>query len=275
MRRTFSSIAIFTFFLTLVLIPGQALANYESESTNGINHIPQEVLEIVEKKEKENQASLPPNKAWEVDLQGNRIEVTPLGQRSGVTFTKYGAQAREIRKSSFTNTQLERASEANDYEYIYILKDFLPNHVNYNWYYKSTGTIRIENRLSTPAEAHYTQQNTTTTNWTVSGTLEISAEAGVKFLSKISGSLSVSAARSKTWYSGTSYGVKQNIPPRTTAYITNYAVGGSSNGSLQWEKYAKVTDQTYVFTGYYYESVGGTAVLPDHANVVISATEPV
>ncbi|MNZ93369.1 hypothetical protein D3C78_1124310 [compost metagenome] len=195
--------------------------------------------------------SIPELEAWEVDLNGNKEEVTPLSQR--------------------IDQKISPSAVPND-GFIYAFDDYLPDFSKKNWTYQNMGTVRIENKLSTPAEANYTQTNTDVSSWNVGVNISGKAEVGVKFLAKLEITLGGSWGMSKTFTKSTSYGIKQQIPGKTTAYITAYAVGGNSNGSLAYKKYSPSGAS---LLGYYYESAGGTAVNKNDANIVISSTEPI
>ncbi|EJW15163.1 hypothetical protein M5X00_10515 [Paenibacillus alvei] len=205
--------------------------------------IPEDVLEKAKAKESHYQAPEP--KAWEIDMDGNRTEVVPLSQR------------------------VTTMAPPNDgYKYAFDRYDASRN--SKDWNYKSTGTIRVNNALSTSATLSYTQQTTTETTWNVSSAISAKAEVKAGFLAGIEASTSVQVDSTRKWIKGTSYGVGVTVAPKTTAYLTNYAVGVNSNGKLIYKKYASSGSQI----GIYEEAIGGTVVSLDDANVELTSTSP-
>ncbi|WP_416148622.1 hypothetical protein ACM26V_20480 [Salipaludibacillus sp. HK11] len=244
--------------LLILTIPTQTFANVDNTDNDkqiSDNYIPEYVQELVKKQEAESQFQLPEVKAWEEDLDGTIKEVIPLSERP---------------LSSMIGEVSIMAPPKDGF--VYKFDRYIADSVKRNWTYKSAGTIRIRNTLSTSTQAHYTQQNTTTTKWSVAGEISGSATIGNSFLGAVESKLSISAGRDKSWTSGRTYGVKQKIPARTTAYVTAYAVGANTGGRIAYKKYSPSGTS---LVGMYYETKGGTAISKNDASIEITAKEPI
>lgn len=205
--------------------------------------IPEDVLEKA--KAKESHYQVPELKAWEIDMDGNRKEVVPLSER------------------------VTTLAPPNDgYKYAFDRYDASRN--SKDWTYKSTGTIRVNNALDKPATLSYTQQTTTETKWNVSSSISAKTELSLGFLAGVEASTSLQVDSTKTWTKGTTYGVGIEVSAKTTAYLTNYAVGINSNGKFIYKKYASSGSQV----GIYEETAGGTVISKDDANVELTSTAP-
>ncbi|MWC29749.1 hypothetical protein [Paenibacillus sp. MMS18-CY102] len=195
--------------------------------------------------------SVPKTTAWEVDLNGNKKQVIPLSElnKSG-SFSVFSVPI-----DGFT----------------YIFNGYVSSAAQKNWYYQNMGTVRIENNLTTSASANYSQTTSKESQWNVGINISGRTEVKASFLAKLEVELGGSWGISKTFTSGTSYGISQVIPAKTTAYITAYSVGGSSHGNLEYKKYSPGG----TLVGYYFESAAGTAVNPYDSNIVIQSTVPI
>ena len=161
-------------------------------------------------------------------------------------------------------------SVPNDgYQYVYL--DYQADDVDIDWNYKIAGTVRVENPLEGSTEVTYTQSETETTTWSVAGEISGTTEIGNDFIGSVEATASASAGRDRTFYSGNSYGLKKDITGQTVAYLTNYAVGGNTNGAIRYKKYSP-SGASYL--GIYKDYQGGTAVMETFDNVEITSTSP-
>ncbi|MBQ6447030.1 hypothetical protein KGR20_15750 [Cytobacillus oceanisediminis] len=217
--------------------------------------IPQEVIDLANEKVEISENEVEEIKAWEEDLNGNITEVTPLSERNN------GVKSGEI--SLF-------APPKDGYTYSF--DSYVKNSPRKDWYFQNLGVFRIANKNTVKAEAQYEQQETVTTNWKVSANLSGKGTIGKSFLAGIEATIGGSYDYSKTTTKGKKYGVKQEVPPKTTHYITAYAVGGYDNGRLRYKKYAPGGSS---LVGYYYETASGTAVNKNDVNVELTRSEPI
>ncbi|MGX9808861.1 YfkD family protein (plasmid) [Exiguobacterium acetylicum] len=239
--------------LTLSLI-GPLLAFPETSfaAENETDNIPVEVLNEVEKTVEENQFDIPETEAWEVDLDGQVKEVTPLSERADNSHA--GISVMSVPSDGYTY----------DFQYYSV------GSPKKNWKFKSAGTVRVKNTSKASAKFTYTQQSSTTTQWDVSVAISGSAEIKNSFFGKIQASLGVTVDRKKSWSKGTSYGISTTVPKNSTAYLTAYAVGVRDKGRLVYKKYTR----SGTLVGYYYESTGGTAVSKNDANIELTRVSP-
>ncbi|WP_419871428.1 hypothetical protein [Candidatus Pristimantibacillus sp. PTI5] len=237
---------IFTAFSVLSLTFTLASSVYAEKP------IPQYVKDKVETQVKASEYQLPKVQAWETDMNGNTVKVIPLSER--VT----------------TSDGISALAVPND-GYIYAFDRYDPNGATRNWKYRNAGIFRVVNGLSTISKVTYTQQSTTEVTWSVNSSISGSSTVGNGFLAGITLEYNIGVDRAKTWTKGQQYGVEQEIPAKTTAYLTNYQVGVNSNGILYYKKYAPGgTSQV----GVYQETAGGTVISKNDVSIVITATEP-
>lgn len=221
-------------------------------ASNEEDNIPTEVLKEVKETVKENQFDVPEAEAWEVGLDGEVTEVTPLSERA------------ENSRSGISIMSVPSDGYTYDFQYYSI------GSPKKNWTFKSAGTVRVKNTSKASAKFTYTQQSSTTTQWDVSVAISGSAEIKNSFLGKIEASLGVTVDRKKAWTKGTSYGISTTVPKNSTAYLTAYAVGVRDKGRLVYKKYTR----SGTLVGYYYESTGGTAVSKNDANIELTRVAP-
>lgn len=119
-------------------------------------------------------------------------------------------------------------------------------------------------------QVSYLQQVSTTKSWSVSANISGTAEIGTTFLSKLEGTLGGEFDKSKSYYSGQTYGGLYTIPGGETRYLANYTVGGYDNGTLVYKKYSPGG----FLVGYYYESAGGTAINTAYINIELLTSDP-
>ncbi|MBD8498101.1 hypothetical protein [Paenibacillus arenosi] len=220
-------------------------------ATSTVSEIPNEVLEKVKQAENEQVFTIPEIKAWETDLDGVTREVTPLNL------------------STNENSTLA-PPVGNGYNYVFSHYD--QSRIAKDWKFKNTGTYRVENRLTTSTQASYTQTNTTTHNWNATVNLQGEATIGNSFLGKIEVTTGASVSKQWTYHSGTTYGITQTIPAKSIAYISAYAVGYNSGGTLVWDRY-DIDYMTHL--GTYKENASGTAISKNDVSVEISSTQPI
>lgn len=244
-------------FLTGVLsfsLLGSAFSFPETTlaSSSKKNDIPKEVLEKVKKTEAENQFIIPETKAWEVSLDGEVTDVTPIS---------------EVTENPYSGISV-MAVPSDGYNYSFSYYDV--NSPKRNWKYKSAGTVRVANTRSTSVNFTYTQQENTTTSWNVSSTISGTTSVKASFLGELELTMGLTTDANKSWSKGTSYGISTSVPGNSTAYLTAYAVGINDYGKLVYKKYTKSGS----LVGYYYESAGGTAISKNDANIELTNVDP-
>lgn len=238
--------------LLLIIGPGSSFA-----ANNENNNIPQDVLDKIQQKVQENAAEEIEVEAWEEDLNGNKVKVTPLSERKEFNEKKSG--------------EIEMYAVPND-GYNYVADMYLVNNPSRNWRYKSAGVFRINNTsYSIPMyDVTYVQQSAVENFWSVGATISGSGTFGNSFLGQIAYSVGGSYDKSRKYTTGTTFSTKIDVDPRTIAYLANYTVGMYDKGTLRYKKYT--TSGSLV--GYYSESGGGTAVSKSDINLELSDTDP-
>lgn len=222
---------IFATILALVLIiPQTSFAGAISES----------VQKQIDEQELASQFPIPELKAWETDMDGNKIEVTPLSERTHLRVP-------------------------ND-QFVYVFDHYDPNYTQINYSYKQAGTFLAENDSSSAITVTYKQQNSTTKEWTVGGNISGSASVKAGFLGKIEVEMGFNVINVRSWAKGVEYGVEQVIQPYTAKTLINWQVGVDTNGGLV---YKKLDSASYSQVGWYTESAGGTVVSMDHVRIQV------
>lgn len=252
MRKWVKVLSLIALSLLLLIIgPGSSFA-----ANNENNNIPKDVLQKIEQKLKANEAKEIEVEAWEVDLKGNKIKVTPLSERTDLKKNKSG--------------EFENAVPSDGYNYV--PDSYVVNNPSRNYYYKSAGVFRVNNASYsiTMRDVTYTQQASVENFWNVNISISGSGTFGNSFLGKIAYTVGGSYDKSRKYTTGTTYSTTYDVPPRTTAYLANWTVGMYDKGTLRYKKYT--TSGTLV--GYYSESGGGTAVSKSDVNLELSDTDP-
>lgn len=224
-----------------------------TESANMTTGIPKSVLEKADSKVTSNKDEIPEIKAWETDLSGNTIEVTP--------------------KSMQLNSKDPVSVFAPPKDgYVYLFNSYISSSAKKNWYYENLGTFRFSNQTSTPIKnVKYEQTISKTSKWSVSSNISGEAKIGNSFLGQIKAKLGAEGAYSRSWTKGNTYGASYTVPARTIYYLTNYQVGLNSNGKLLYNKYHPSGGSAGVYT----ESAGGTAVSKSDISIEVTASEPI
>lgn len=241
--------------LSLLLLIIGPVSSFAANNEN--NNIPQDVLEKIQQKVQENSAEEIVVEAWEEDLNGNKIKVTPLSERKEFSKKKSG--------------EIGMYAVPKD-GYNYVPDMYLVNNPSRNWHYKSAGVFRVNNTsYSIPMnDVTYVQQSEVENHWNVGATISGSGTFGTSFLGQIAYSVGGSYDKSRTYTTGTTFSTKIDVGPRTIAYLANYTVGMYDKGTLRYKKYS--TSGTLV--GYYSETGGGTAVSKSDVNLELSDTDP-
>lgn len=189
-----------------------------------------------EELERQKQYKLEPIKAWEEDLNGNIVEVTPKNVNGSIM------------------------SVPND-GFLYIYDDYILDYHTSDDKRFFVSRIVVENyAYDTFAPITYKQQSTVVTEWSVSSNLQLEVEAGNDFLGKIKASTGVDVGSSHT--SSKSEDIEfgpMQVPPRTKGTIIKYRGGYYGNGALRYRKYSP---SGLSWLGYYYETGNGWSVSP-------------
>ncbi|MGP3788441.1 hypothetical protein [Paenibacillus sp. 1A_MP2] len=232
-KKTLMKLSILSVLSLTLLTPQAAFAQ---------DGIPADIQKKIDENISQSEFKIPENRAWETDMNGNTVEVTPLSKR------------------------IQTMAPPND-GYIYSFEKYDPNSVAKNWRYQNMGTFRVANTSPGNTTATYTQQSTNTATWNVTSSIKNSAQLKVGFLAGTSLEMGIQLSDAKTYSSGKTYGVSKTIPGNTTIYMTNYAVGVNTAGNLVYKKYAPGgTSQVGIYT----EQVGGTVVSIPDVNIEIN-----
>jgi hypothetical protein len=213
--------------------------------------IPSSVQSAADAKVSQNE-SIPELRAWETDLNGNIKEVVPLSLRTKSGITIMSPPSNDGMTYVFSGYQ-KSATPTRD------------------WHYKNLGIFRYVNGLNTKANITYEQTASNQGSWSVGLNISADAKARLAFFGEIEYSIGGKWDMSRSWTKGTKYGATQEIPPKTTAYLTNYQVAANSNGLLVWNRYTANGGSL----GTYSETAGGYAISMSDVNIEVTSTEPV
>lgn len=222
------------------------------------NNVPQEVMNKINAEVKLNENKPIKVEAWEEDLNGVKVKVKPLSERS--------------KGFNQNNSTLIGTYGVPADGYTYVPEGYFVSNPSPNYKYKVAGVMRMENKSSTLTlkDVTYTQQSTVENFWNVGLSISGNATFKTSFLGKLAVTMGGTYDKSKKYSTGTTYSTKVDIPPKTIAYLTNYTVGMYDKGTVRWKKYTK----SGTLVGYYSESAGGTAVSKSSINIVLSDTDP-
>lgn len=228
---------------TEITIGKVGIEEYEIEDSS----IPDEIALLLNDSQQEDDFNKV--RAWEVDLFGNITEVVPLSQRENSNLQKDGSRV------------------VPDDGFIYVYNRYDPTYVKKDWTYSLAGESRTVNGLTTNVEKSYEQQSTKTTNWTVSASIEGNGKIGADFLAKVEFKIGGSVARSTTTVAGWKDTTKYTVRPNEIAVLKNYHVGVNADGANVYDKYSPSGTS---LVGIYYETAGGTALVPSSNNIVLT-----
>lgn len=226
--------------ITLIML-GMILSStsvFAQENTS----IPTKIQKKVEQNIEESKNELKEIKAWETDVNGNLIEVTPK-----------------------SDTFKTRMPPSNGYRYLF--NKYYSSTNNKNYRFSQVGTYRISNGTSSAISATYTQQSDVQTSWNVSSNVSAEATIGNSFIGEIKAKVGGSVDRTKTWKTGTTISTSYTVPSKTVVYLTNYQVGVYSSGTLTWSKYDAASGAN---VGTYTETANGTAVSTSDVNIELT-----
>lgn len=229
------------FFLGLILligintmnVPTAAVITEDVTSNVTVNYMTEEeALKLKEQADKIGYDKEFSVEAFETDLAGNIKEVEPIGMKL-----------------------LQRIPPKDGF--VYVPYNYSHSTGSINHRFKSIGSFTLTNRSSTPINGTYTQQDTVTTNWSVSATISGSTKFKVKFIGEIEGKIAGGASYSKTTSKGTTYSAGGTVAPGKSINMFAYQKGGKSSGKLYWQKYSPSGSS---LVGMYSETTpGGTA----------------
>lgn len=237
--------------IVCLILVNMTLVFASSESKNISTGIPKSVL--IKADSKVIRDEIPEIKAWETDLEGNTIEVTP----------------KNMNLSSKDENIVFRPP--ND-GYVYLFSSYVSNTAKRNWYYENLGTFRFSNKTKEPiTNVKYEQTSNRTSHWGVSSNISGEGKIGISFLGEVNVKLGAEADYSRSWTKGNIYGANFTVPKQTVYYLTNYQVGLNSNGTLLYNKYHPSGGSAGVYT----ESAGGTAVSKSDVSIEVTDTQPI
>lgn len=160
-----------------------------------------------------------------------------------------------------------------------ISADFVSGYIQYDWVrydpkYSSTdqykhfvNSLSLKNTTTQTIPLKYTQTNSKTNTWTVTGKVEVEAKFKVAVLADLKGKFGLDITDS--WYTGSSTTVEftMNVAPGKTGKISKYLAGKQSSGAGVWRAHHILSGADL---GYYYETGGAWGIDPDVVNYIAS-----
>jgi hypothetical protein len=182
-------------------------------------------------------------KAWTIDQNGNKKFVTPM---------------------NLANTNDNMVSPMYvEGRLVYTFIRYDQNVTKSAMYQHFVSYVSLRNTTQDPIPLKYTQQNSTTNAWQVTGKVEAEAEFKTAMLAKLKASFGLSVSDTKTTYSSTNVEFTINIPVGKTGKISKYYAGKYSGGQSVWS----VQD---VIGGYppftYYEEASAWGIATNEVN---------
>lgn len=186
---------------------------------------------------------IPEMRAFEIDAEGNEVEVEPLHLSEAATLSV----------------------PSDGFQYIYKYFEYTGGGTR-DPYFKMLGRKSQENLSYTqPLTVKYTQESSASSEWSVSPSLELNTKAGNEFLGKLEAKVGVTLTTGHTWGSSTTVEEELVTPPRTWGALTKYNAAIQGNGALVYEK--RTASGTSII-GQYKETVGGWAVAKNDTHIV-------
>lgn len=221
------------FVCTSAIGSPSVFAASEDESTEvTVNYVTEQ--EAMELKEQSDQIGYDEDydvSAFETDLNGNTIEVDPIG-----------------------NVSLQRTPPKDGFTYV--PSNYTQSSGSVNNRFKSLGSFTLNNSSSTAINATYTQQDTITANWSVNSSISGSATFKAKFIGQVEAKVASGASYSKTVSKGQKYTAGGTVGPKKSINMYAYQKGGKSSGKLYWNKYSSSGSMLGVYSE---TTSGGTA----------------
>lgn len=166
----------------------------------------------------------------------------------------------DTNSSSDTTTTLKK----NTAKYNYVFRGYSPTKYSNVDYFRLLGEATQANSTSSPVKLSYTQNQTKTVKWDVSGNISASASISSKFIGKIETKIGGSVTRSSTVGASSSISSSTTVPANTRVTIQAYQKGYRSSGSLVWDVYPRSSSAGTMGSpvGTYTESASGTVLKP-------------
>ncbi|MGB8955204.1 MAG: hypothetical protein WCC10_07515 [Tumebacillaceae bacterium] len=216
----------------LLTQPTSAAGNDKKEKTNEVVGTWSNVNPFPELKQSDY---LIENKAWEVDLQGNKKEV-PL--------------------ANFPSKDGIGAEMWSDSTYDYYYDHYEPWANSKDLFHFSVGSVTYRNESNNAQSMSYTQQVTTTSTWTTTGKVNIEASLGLELLANAKFNAGFDVQKTTTTSQGSTWTGLANVSPRSQGTLACYDAGESSSGAGVWKKYTK----SGTLVGTYNETTGAWTV---------------
>ncbi|MBJ6363932.1 hypothetical protein ACFOQM_22145 [Paenibacillus sp. GCM10012307] len=202
-------------------------------------------LEILNSQPKE-----PEPTAWFVDNNGvaSSTPVISKEELNGeITYSSSG----EVITPSFVE-------DYGTYIYSYSWQHYVQNSELTDPYRFFYGLVSLENRTGSNQQLKYSQTNSVSNTWNVSGKVDIETEFRVAMLAKLKANIGSSVSKSWTQQSSSTIESTMTVRPGYIGELSRYKQGAYSGGSGVWKKY-KIVKSTGEATdlGFYYET--GTA----------------
>lgn len=204
-----------------------------------------------------SQPAPPAVQAWTIGLDGTKQMVTPISNDEllgKVTHTD---------TSSISGAQPNFTQDYGTYIDSYVWQFYTQSYYNYDQYHFYQGECSFSNKTLNNVTLTYTQEQSNTSTWQVTGKVEVEAEFSVEILAKLTADVSVTVAKTSTSQTGETIGATITVQPGYEGYISRYKAGAQSGGAGEWEEY-KVVKATGEVTnlGYYAESGSAYGIVP-------------
>lgn len=229
--------------------PATGLAESNDNSSTGVfslqpTEIDRKFMDSRVKKE-------PEPTAWFVGNDGVTNEVPIITEEELKGLIEYNDQNNGWITPSFTE-------DYGTYIYQYNWKYYTQNHQSTDPYKFFQGSVSLENGTGSNMTLKYTQTQSKSNTWNITGKVEVEAEFKVAMLAKLSANVGGSVSDSWTTYSSSSVENTMTVRPGYKGTLSRYKQGAYSGGAGTWQKY-KVVKATGDVTdlGTYFET--GTA----------------
>ncbi|MHB1654389.1 MAG: hypothetical protein ACYCVD_18255 [Desulfitobacteriaceae bacterium] len=163
---------------------------------------------------------------------------------------------------------------SGDYYYEYISNSYTQTSSTDDPYHFNVGHTQAYNGTPSPATLSYQQQQSYTSNWSVTAQVSATAELKTDYLAKLGATFGGSYTSSNTTSSSTSILYSIQVPSMQTGYIYAWLPGGYSYGTAQYTEY-----YYDIYSGYFFRTgnivttnEGGWAPLSNSSVYVLNFT---
>lgn len=207
-----------------------------------------------------SQPTPPPVEAWTIGLDGKKQSAQVISTDELLGKVTYSDKQNKSGKHGVTPMFYE---DYGSYIYSYEWENYVQNYNTYDMYHFYQGQCSFSNRTQRDVTLSYTQQNSNTSTWQVTGKVEVESSFKVAILGKIQANIGVEVASTSTSQVGETIGASITVQPNYIGYISRYKAGAQSGGAGCWHKYKVIKASGQVTDlGYYYESGSAYAIVP-------------